>query len=427
MCSTPRIAAIGAVVDLGQHAPRSRDLHRVDDETARDQRFERGDVVAVAEPLLDERDVGEVGAGRDAFLVDDPARRLGDVRVAFVEHQQQVHVAGLVAAVGFDRVVQPQHRRGRAALHDAAHRVERRPRTSGTSTRPAPRTSGSRCARSRAPTMTPSVPSEPRNTCERSGPTAARGAPPVCDQRAVGEHDVETLDDVLDLPVARRHLARAAARDPTADRRQRHRLRPVPARHAVLRAQVVFEHVAERARAHVDEHRGLVDADDAGEPGEVEQHAAEHGNARAAHAAAARGRGDRDARLVAQPQHGLHLRGVVRLDHDRRRAPRPARRAPRSSRAATSRGSPRRRSRPCRSRRRRSRAAARVSASSTSTRAGLQVIADLARAERDGRSRGAPVRLHAGRLRNQAGGCDRASSAVSGSPPARRSSATSAR
>ena len=51
-------------------------------------------------------------------------RRLDDVRVAFVEHEQHVRVAGLVVAVGFDRVVEPQHRRRRAALQDAAHRVE---------------------------------------------------------------------------------------------------------------------------------------------------------------------------------------------------------------------------------------------------------------------------------------------------------------
>ena len=248
------------------------------------------------EPLLDERDVGEVGVGGDAFLVDDAARGLGDVRVALVEHEQQVHVAGLVAAIGLDRVVQAQHRRRRAPLHDTAHRVERGRERRRTSTRRRTSDVGRRWARSRAPTMTPSVPSEPRNTCERSGPTAARGAPPVCDERAVGEHDVETFDDVLDLPVARRHLARAAARDPTADGRQRHRLRPVPARHAVLVAQVVFEDVAEGSRAYVDEQRRLVDADDAGEPGEVEQDAAEDGDAGPAHAAAARGRGDRDAR-----------------------------------------------------------------------------------------------------------------------------------
>ena len=83
--------------------------------------------------------------------------------------------------------------------------------------------------------MMPSVPSEPTNSCVRSGPTAARGAPPVVTSGAVGEHDVEALDDVLDLAVAGRELAGAAAREPAADGRQRHRLRPVPARDAVRR------------------------------------------------------------------------------------------------------------------------------------------------------------------------------------------------
>ncbi len=57
----------------------------------------------------------------------------------------------------------------------------------------------------------------------------------------------------------------------------------------------------------------------------------------------------------------------------------------------------------------------------------VQMIADVAGAERDRRSRCSPVGLHAGRLRNHEGGCDSASSAVSGNPPARRSSAIRAR
>ena len=111
--------------------------------------------------------------------------------------------------------------------------------------------------------MTPSVPSEPTNSWVRSGPTAARGAPPVWIVRAVGEHDVEADDDVLDLAVAGRELARAPAREPAADGRERHRLRPVPAGDAVLGAQLVLEHVAERAGQHVDEQRVVVDVDDA--------------------------------------------------------------------------------------------------------------------------------------------------------------------
>ena len=84
--------------------------------------FEGRHVVAVSEPLLDERNVDR--CGRRALLVDDAHRRVDDVGVALVEHEQHVRVAGVVRAVGLDRVVEPQHGRRRAALHDAAHRVE---------------------------------------------------------------------------------------------------------------------------------------------------------------------------------------------------------------------------------------------------------------------------------------------------------------
>ena len=46
------------------------------------------------------------------------------MRVAFVDREQHECVAGVEAAVGLDRVVETQHGRRRAALHDAAHRVE---------------------------------------------------------------------------------------------------------------------------------------------------------------------------------------------------------------------------------------------------------------------------------------------------------------
>ena len=61
-----------------------------------------------------------------------------------------------------------------------------------------------------------------------AGEAARRDLPPV------GEDDVEADDDVLDLPVAARHLTGAAAGEPSSDRRQVHRLRPVPDGHAVV-------------------------------------------------------------------------------------------------------------------------------------------------------------------------------------------------
>ncbi|MEI2699353.1 MAG: hypothetical protein V9E94_13810 [Microthrixaceae bacterium] len=50
----------------------------------------------------------------------------------------------------------------------------------------------------------------------------------------VGEHHVQADDDLLDLAVTGGHLARTTTRQPPADRRQRHRLREVPACQAVL-------------------------------------------------------------------------------------------------------------------------------------------------------------------------------------------------
>ena len=136
-------------------------------------------------------------------------------------------------ALGLDGVVQAQDGGRRAPLQDAPARVEpfdeRREAERGTRVR-----RGAGWTRSRAPVMIPSVPSLPTNSCVRSGPTAARGAPPVLMARAVGEHDVESHDDVLDLPVARGELTGAAAREPPADGRQVDRLGPVPERHRVV-------------------------------------------------------------------------------------------------------------------------------------------------------------------------------------------------
>ena len=122
------------------------------------------------------------------------------------------------------------------------------------------------------------------------------------DGRAVGEHDVEAGDDVLDLPVAGRELTGAAAREPAADGGERHRLWPVAGGDAVLGAELVLEHVAEGAGQHVDEHRPLVDGADTRQPGEIQQYAAECRDAGAADTAAPRGGGDRYPRVVARAE-----------------------------------------------------------------------------------------------------------------------------
>jgi hypothetical protein len=123
---------------------------------------------------------------------------------------------------------------------------------------------------------------------------------------AVGQYHFEADDHVLDLAVARRVLAGAPARQPTTNRRQRDRLRPV-AEGVAATVKLFFEVVAERAGANREQQRLVVGGDDAGEAGDVEHHAAEHRNARATHAAAPTGRSDRHARSVAIGEHARHL------------------------------------------------------------------------------------------------------------------------
>ena len=247
------------------------------------------------------------------------------------------------------------------------------------------------------------------------------------DERAVGEHDVEALDDVLDLPVARRQLARATARDPTADGRQRHRLRPVPARDAVL-ARAARPRTRRRTfpRARRRAARCRSTATMPVSAGEVEQDAAEHGHARAAHAAAARGRGDRDPGSLQRRSTACTCATSCGLTTTDARAATCA-----SSAQIIASGHQSRLASATVARRVDHLGAGRAQALAGGVvdldPPGPEVIADVAGAERDGRSRCSPVGLHAGRLRNQAGGCDSASSAVSGRPPASRSSVTSAR
>ena len=194
--------------------------------------------------------------------------------------------------------------------------------------------------------------------------------------RAVGEHDVEARDDVLDLPVARRQLTGAAAREPAADGRQRDRLRPVPDV-TPCSARSSSSNTSPNVPGSTSTIIDVVSTSTMpASRGEVEQHAAEHRHARAAHAAA-------PAAAVTGTRASLQTRRIAphlfdRAAAGRRRspAPRPGRRAPRSSRAATSRGSPRRRlvgasttSAPVAASRARS-------ASSTSTRLAAEPVAD---------------------------------------------------
>ena len=78
--------------------------------------------------------------------------------------------------------------------------------------------------------------------------------------------------------------------------------------------QVGLEVIAEGAGQNVDDERRIVDATDAGEAREIEDHSAVQRDRPAAHTAATRRRGHRNCGLVADAQHGLDL-----VDRGRRR------------------------------------------------------------------------------------------------------------
>ncbi len=182
-----------------------------------------------------------------ALLLDDLHDRVDQGAVALVEHEQHMTVAGLEAAVGFDRVVQAQHRgRGAAVQHAAAGLEPRLERVEAVRGAPFLR----RCL----------VEPEPGagDDAERAlaadeqlgqvGPDRGTGRAAGVDDATVGEHDVETDDDVFDLSVTRRHLPGASAREPAPDGRQVDRLRPVADRHVMLGPEGLLEPCAERAR-----------------------------------------------------------------------------------------------------------------------------------------------------------------------------------
>ena len=135
----------------------------------------------------------------------------------------------------------------------------------------------------------------------------------------VGEGDVEAQHHVLDLPVAGRQLARAAARQPAADGGEVDRLGPVAEGDVVIAAQRGLQGSPERTGPDIEHERGVVDVHDPGERGEVEDDAAVHRHARAAHPAAAGGRGDGYPCLVADAQHRGDAVGGGRPHHRGRR------------------------------------------------------------------------------------------------------------
>ena len=73
---------------------------------------------------LDELVVEPLGAGVDALLEHDVHRGLDELGVAFVEHEEDVAVAGLKLRSRLDRVVEAQHGRRGAAAQDPPARLE---------------------------------------------------------------------------------------------------------------------------------------------------------------------------------------------------------------------------------------------------------------------------------------------------------------
>ena len=253
----PRVSAARTVVEqAGQPRPRGGDLHRVDDEAP-----------PASGPAAPTCRCG----GRASRRRGRPPSR----RPAAVQHSATTRHRGVDDAAGRPRRARAartgcRRRRGRAAASTASYsrstagvaprritwRQASMPSANVSNDHADRRSAGaSGWARSHTRVTIPSVPSEPRNSWVRSGPTAAAGAPPVRTTVAVGEHDLEADGDVLDLAVAGRVLAGAAARDPAADRGDVEALREVPDAEAVGLLQLALEVGPERAGEHLDDAR----------------------------------------------------------------------------------------------------------------------------------------------------------------------------
>ncbi len=343
------------VVEHRQRRPARRDLDGVDHDPGPVQRRQGRDVVSVPHPSLDDGLVERSRPGRGALGVDDGQRgiRAGPRRP---RRGPRARTGRPARSSGPTR----RGRRGEAppAWRRAAGRggTPRAPRRTRRTNRPDDlRRGATGCSRSWASVMTPSVPSDPTKSCDRSGPSAARGPePPVLIDAPVGQRHLEPGDHVLDLAVAGGVLARTPTRHPTTHRREVHRLGPVPERD-VLGPQPGLEVGPEGPGQHVGQQRRGVDVDDAGQAAEIERHPAEDRDARPAHPGPAGDGRHRHPAVVTRGRAPRRPVGRRWAGPPRRGAPGPIPGWPTGWRAATSlvrpRHGPRRRASPPRTRR----------------------------------------------------------------------------
>jgi len=300
-------------VNVAEFRPRGGDLHRVDDEPLLRQCLQAARVVAVGQPVVDALLGCDHRAVCASTTIDHGESRVDDLVFAVVEHDQRaVGAVAAMAALSLDRVVKTQHGRRGVRANRLAHRLD----AVG---------EGRKEVRGLASHGCHVVGAQPRacHHAERAfatnehrrdiGPVRCGRSAAGADHRAIGEHDFETDDHLVDLPVTSRELPGAEAGDPTADGGDVERLRKVPDGQSVF-LELMLEIRAERAGQDFDDTRRSVDGHHAGHRRHVEHHAAEHRYRRSAHTAATGSHGDRHVVCGTRPHHALHFGGVARRD-----------------------------------------------------------------------------------------------------------------
>ena len=217
------------------------------------------EVVAPVPPALPERGVEHLGARLLRERERAPLLELRGLRLA-LEREHGVDAAEVLADDGRERalrrdlVVHAHDRRPVAELERAPDRVRAR-RDRGERDRGEAalrRAAATSCSVARV--ITPSVPSEPTNSCVSSGPTAWRGTRDGLHQPARRRRDAQRQQQILDLPVTRGQHAGAARGDIPADRGPLDRRRVVR-QHQPAGVQLGLEPAAVDARLGGDGHR----------------------------------------------------------------------------------------------------------------------------------------------------------------------------